>query len=133
MKYYPLPVVRVILTNERDEILFLKRANEKYEPGKWCLPGGKVEYGQTLEDACKDEVKQETDLDISNLERLFYKEDLPSKKYKLHCIDFYYAAQYKGEVKINDESSEYAWVHPAKFKDIEIAFNQREALEKIVK
>lgn len=45
-------------------ILFLKRAADKaVEPGKWCLPGGHIDEGETIEQAAARELKEEANLD----------------------------------------------------------------------
>ena len=53
-----------------------------YEPDSWCLPGGKQEYGETiLEDAVR-ETKEETNLDIKDLQVYCAVDDLqPGKHY----------------------------------------------------
>ena len=49
----------------RGKILLLKRHENDSEPGKWCLPGGSAEENESLLDAAKRELKEETGLDIS--------------------------------------------------------------------
>lgn len=39
-----------------------------FEPDSWCLPGGKQEYDETIFECAKREVKEETNLDVWNLE-----------------------------------------------------------------
>jgi len=125
---YPIPVVRVILKNPIDEILFLKRAS-KIGYDKWAFPGGKVEVGQTLEQACKDELKQETNLEIFDLKFFCYSEDLPSHEDKNHWIVFYFDAGYKGRLRINEESFDLKWIAFDDLKDYDIAFGHDRILE----
>jgi len=50
------------------KVLVVKRANnDKYNPGKFTLPGGKIELGETPEEACIREAKEETNLDVEIL------------------------------------------------------------------
>ena len=51
-----------IVTENKNEVLFEKRSDN----GMWCVPGGAIELGETLEQALKREVKEETSLDIFN-------------------------------------------------------------------
>jgi 8-oxo-dGTP diphosphatase len=93
MKSYPIPIARVILIDDLESVLFLKRPIGKYAGGKWCLPGGKVDIGQTVEQAAIDETKQETNLDVSGLSFLFYQDSLPDAQGPLHAIQFYFTAK----------------------------------------
>ncbi|MDO8627842.1 MAG: NUDIX domain-containing protein [Candidatus Diapherotrites archaeon] len=48
------------ICNSKDEVLFLLRSkNAKNEKGKWSIPGGTVEFMETLQDALKREVLEE--------------------------------------------------------------------------
>ncbi len=65
----------VILINDKGQILMGRRSNnpltadsEMHEEGTWSLPGGNIEYGETFYEAGIREVKEETDIDASNLE-----------------------------------------------------------------
>ena len=55
--------------------LLLKRTSAEY--GGWCLPGGKVDYGQEALDAVKNELIEETSLILDHAQFLFYQDSLP--------------------------------------------------------
>jgi len=130
---YPIPVVRIILQDKEGKILFLKRGNTKYESGKWCLPGGKIESGETAEEACKKETKEETNLDISNLKFLFYKEGASKiDKEITHWLNLYFKADFSGDIKLNKESSDYVWLNPKDIDKFDLAFNQKEIIKKFI-
>ena len=58
--------VRVLLTDQDGKILILKRSTDsKTNPGKWELPGGKVDQGESFDHALIREVYEETNLKIS--------------------------------------------------------------------
>ena len=63
MNKHPIPVVACGIIDDEDNILLMKRSKEPYKDF-WCLPGGKIEFAETIEDACKRELKEETGLDI---------------------------------------------------------------------
>lgn len=49
-----------IIINDKNEVLLIKRsANLENEPGKWARPGGKVEFGETVEEAVVREMGEE--------------------------------------------------------------------------
>ena len=52
-----------IIRNERGQILLLQRSyQDDFQPGKWCLPGGKIEPGEIAEYAAARELLEETNL-----------------------------------------------------------------------
>ena len=57
-----MKIVLLIIKNEKDEILFLLR---KKKPFGWSLPGGKVNDGETLEQAIIREIMEETGISVS--------------------------------------------------------------------
>lgn len=129
----PISIICVILKNKKGEILFLKRKNTNYGYGKWSLPGGKIEFGESAEHACIREIKEETNLEISDIKFLFYDNGLPIKgETDMHCIDLYFGANFLGEIKLDNESSEFAWIHSGKMDNFDIAFNQKEVIKKFV-
>ncbi len=130
---YPMIAVRVILSNENGEILFLKRKNTNYANGKWCLPGGKIEAFQKAEDVCKKEIKEETNLDISKIKFLFYNDDLPIKNESdMHFLGLYFTANFSGKIMLNEESSEFSWINPNELNKFDIAFNQDKIVKKFL-
>jgi 8-oxo-dGTP diphosphatase len=127
---FPVPSVRAIILNEKSEILFLKRAINDSYGGKWCLPGGKVDYGMSIEQALVNEVKEETNLDASETKFLFYLDGLPDEEYKDHYIIFYFECKVRGEIELNDESSEFVWINKSNLRRYNIAFKNDLAIEK---
>lgn len=66
-------IVNGILSIDGRILLAKRAADKKIAPGKWHLPGGHVEFGETAEAALKREFKEEFDLDITvgRIERAF--------------------------------------------------------------
>ena len=58
----PVPATAVVVFNERHELLLVQRGQEPGK-GKWCLPGGFQEMGETPEQCCLRELLEETGLD----------------------------------------------------------------------
>lgn len=68
---YPRPAVTVdalVLCKQRAELLLIQRKNEPFK-NSWALPGGFVDMNETLEEAVKRELKEETNLTISSLKQ----------------------------------------------------------------
>jgi 8-oxo-dGTP diphosphatase len=58
--------VGAVVWNDRGEVLLIRRVNPPRQ-NEWSLPGGKVEFGETLRDALAREVREETGLEIAIL------------------------------------------------------------------
>lgn len=57
--------VGALIFNDKDELLLTKRGEKaKNERGKWEIPGGAVEFGETIANALKREIKEELDIEI---------------------------------------------------------------------
>ncbi len=63
--------VGALIFNDQNQFLMMKRGQKaKNEVGKWEIPGGSVEFGETFEQALKREIKEETGVDIKVIELL---------------------------------------------------------------
>jgi mutator protein MutT len=129
---FPLSGVRAIIQNNNNEILFLKRADWDNFGGKWCLPGGKIDFGQKVEDAVKREIKEETNLDCTSTQFLFYLDRLPVKEGDMHLITFYFLCNVKGDIKLNDESAEFKWVDKKNYKDYDLILGNDEGIRRFL-
>ncbi len=125
---FPIPVVRLIVKDDQGRVLILRRANSVHATGSWCLPGGKVDYGNTVEEAATRELEEETSLVCHSLRFLFYQDSLPPEPGEMHCINLYFECEASGNLVLNQESSEYAWIEPSDLKGYEIAFRNDLAL-----
>ena len=126
----PYLAVRAIITNESGKVLILKRANTAEGDGKWCLPGGNIEYGETIEETVAREIMQETSLNCTDIRFLFYIENPPSEESELHYINLVFVCGAEGKVKLNYESSDHAWIDLTDLPDYKIAFKNDEILRK---
>ena len=112
--------VRVLLTYQDDKILILKRSTDsKTNPGKWELPGGKVDQGESFDHALIREVYEETNLKIS-LEHI-----VGASEQNLHIIRAVHIIMsgkiVEGELNLSSEHEGYAWVLIETLPDYELA------------
>jgi 8-oxo-dGTP diphosphatase len=114
-KLYPdLPIVGVgAVIIDHGKLLLEKRGNEPAK-GKWSIPGGVVELGESLENAVIRETKEETCLDIEapHLIDVVYQVDLDEQgrvKYHFVIIDYFVTVK-GGQVKAASDADELQWV-----------------------
>lgn len=85
----PFPTVDVIIEMGNDRIVLIERKNPPYG---WALPGGFVDYGESLEEAAVREAFEETGLVIKNL-RQFRAYSDPQRDPRHHTITFVFIAE----------------------------------------
>lgn len=107
---FPEPTVGAFIFNQAGELLLLK--SHKW-PGKYVVPGGHVELGERIEEAAIRETKEETGLDVFDLEFINFQQFIydPSFWKPRHFIFFDYACKTDSlTVQLNDEAEEHVWV-----------------------
>lgn len=99
-------------------LLLVRRANE---PGRglYSLPGGRVELGESLEQAVHREVDEETGLRIAIVGFAAIREVLPPAGGAGHFVVLSYAARWvSGEVRLNEELDDFRWIDPGDLGDL---------------
>ena len=95
----PVPTVDIII-RVQGGIILIERKNP---PFGWALPGGFVDYGESLEDAAVREAKEETSLDV-NIIRQFHSYSDPSRDERLHTITTVFVAESDGKPEAADDA-----------------------------
>jgi ADP-ribose pyrophosphatase YjhB (NUDIX family) len=95
----PFPTVDIIIEVENG-IVLIKRKNPPYG---WALPGGFVDYGESLEKAAIREAKEETSLDIKLISQLGAYSD-PERDPRHHSISVVFRARAEGEPEAADDA-----------------------------
>ena len=118
----PIPTVDIII--ESDEgVLLIKRKNP---PEGWALPGGFVDYGESLEAAAVREAKEETGLDVK-LIRQFHSYSEPSRDPRHHTITAVFVATAGGKAVAGDDALETGIFNKDNLPE-QIAFDHRDIL-----
>ena len=114
-----LPRVRVAVVVVRGDRLLLVR-HRKGERTYWLLPGGGLDYGETIEDCARREVLEETGLSIEVKKFLFLSEAIAPDKSR-HIVNLYVlGAAMGGSLTTPEEDAieEVAWVPFAEIKGL---------------
>jgi 8-oxo-dGTP diphosphatase len=118
----PIPTVDIIIEFQ-GSIVLIKRKNP---PEGWALPGGFVDYGETLESAALREAKEETGLNIE-LTKQFHTYSDPKRDARHHTITTVYIAKAHGSPIAGDDAKE-AGIFKRGALPEQIAFDHREIL-----
>ena len=116
----PIPTVDIIIEIESKGIVLIKRKNP---PFGWALPGGFVDYGESLEEGAVREAKEETDLDVELIEQ-FHTYSNPNRDPRHHSISTVYIAKANGIPQAKDDAIEIGIFNGSNLPD-EIAFDHR--------
>lgn len=103
----------VLVFNKLGEI-FLAKSSGKWG-NNWCVPGGHLEYGESIGDCVRREVLEETNIEIQDIRFVSVAENIfPPHRPEKHFIFLNYRAVAKedGLIKLNDEHLEYIWIKP---------------------
>ena len=119
---------KVVIRNAEGECLLLKRAmSSKNNPGKWDLPGGKVDAGENLEDGLLREVIEETGLTIS-LQRVLGAAEYESPTNRIAYLILEGLAQ-SSRVRLSSEHDDYIWVDRHDLAKVDLAEQFRPFIE----
>lgn len=127
--YTPLLAVRAFILDNDGQVLILKRAAEDEYGDLWCLPGGKVDFSQTAEEAIIREIQEETSLVCISAQFLFYMDGLPEEPNDNHYLTLFFECKVKGSLRLNHESSEFSWIGPEDIDIYKFAFDSDEAIQ----
>ncbi len=118
----PVPTVDVIIEFEGG-IVLVERRNP---PRGWALPGGFVDYGESVESAAAREAMEETGLALSGL-RQFHVYSDPKRDCRMHTMTTVFVARGRGELRAGDDALS-ARVFAGSLPE-EVAFDHRSIIE----
>jgi 8-oxo-dGTP diphosphatase len=112
-----------------DNILLVRRARSPAK-GFYSLPGGRVEFGETLHAALSREVDEETTLKIEIAGLAGWREVVPGASGGGHYLIMSFAARWvSGEVVLNDELDDFKWLKPDALGDLKLTGGLPEVIE----
>lgn len=123
----PYPTVDIIIEMKNNDencgIILIKRKNPPYG---WALPGGFVDYGESLEAAAVREAREETSLDIKLLYQMHTYSD-PNRDPRKHTITTVYVAEAAGIPIAQDDAQEIGIFIRSEI-DFPLAFDHKQIL-----
>ncbi len=110
-------------------VVLIQRSNP---PFGFALPGGFVDYNESLEDAVRREMKEETDLDLEDL-RQFHTYSEPGRDPRFHTIGTVFIAKGEGKPKAGDDAAGLKIVKFDEIEKFDLAFDHKKILQDYLK
>jgi phosphoglycolate phosphatase-like HAD superfamily hydrolase/ADP-ribose pyrophosphatase YjhB (NUDIX family) len=130
---HPICTVGAAIFNDAGEVLMVR--TQKWS-NLWGIPGGKTKFGETSEAALRREIKEETNLEIAEIEFVLVQDCIHSKEFyrDAHFVLLNYRCHVSGgvDVRLNDEAQEFRWVSLADAMKMKLNEPTRVLLEKIM-
>ncbi len=128
------PASAVAILNSNRELLMLHRKDNK----KWTMPGGTMEFGESLTDCALREVKEESGLDVEIKDiigtytdpniRVAYSDGEVRQEFTI----VYYGEALNYDVSLDDESSQFKWLSLDKVLELPLADSQRRRINDVI-
>ncbi len=132
---FPIPAVGVAVISDKGRILMIRRGKPPAE-GLWSVPGGTIELGETILEAAKREVLEETCLEcrpyaVYDAIDAIYRDE--NQKLRFHYVILYVAATCKeSQPHARDDATEARWFTLDEIRNIPTPGRTVQLLEKIV-
>ncbi len=101
--------VKAIVRRDDGAVLLIKRApRSETDPGRWDLPGGKMDYGEQITDALVRETQEETGLTVTP-GRPFHVTHFTKDPFWVTSVTFE-CPRFEGEIRYSDEHVGHTWL-----------------------
>lgn len=126
----PLLAVDCVAFDAKGRLLLIRRANPPFQ-GQYALPGGFVDVGETVEDACRRELMEETGVKAGKLTLIGVYSD-PARDPRGHTVSPAYLTRLRSAApKAGDDAASAEWVE--NWRSLKLAFDHNKIVRDAVK
>ena len=112
----------------KDDKILLGKRNKKNAFGKWVLPGGRVDWGETIKETAIRETKEETGLDVE-IKRFVCHKEIVRPDVGYHRVVFFHLAELKSEeIVTGDDLSEAGFFTINEIKELDTVLSVEDVL-----
>ena len=135
-EYPDVPLVAVGAIVARDGRVLLVRRGQPPSEGMWAIPGGRVELGETLQEAAEREIKEETGLTIDarnpfHTFDVILRDEAGSVRFHYVIVDLL-ADYVSGTLHPGDDAREARWVTYGELEELSVNRTTLEVLKKVI-
>jgi len=130
---FPEPTVGALIFDPEGKVLLIK--SHKWGD-RYVIPGGHIELGEKIEDALRREIREETGLEIYDVEFFLLQEFIFDKTFykKRHFLFLDHICKTtSAQVTLDQEGQEYVWVYPEEALDLQVEPYTRRMIEEYMK
>ncbi len=128
----PVATVGALISDGAGRVLMIR--TQKWS-NTWGIPGGKIEYGEPAIDALRRELREETNLDVTDIEFVMVQDCIRSPEFYREAhfllLNYFCRALPGREVKLNEEAQEFRWVTVEEAKDLRLNHPTRRLLARV--
>ena len=129
---HPISTVGALIFDETGRTLMIR--TRKWS-NLWGIPGGKIKFGESAVDALRREIKEETNLDISEIDLVLVQDCIHSREFyrDAHFVLLNYTCRVAGgaDVSLNDEAQEFCWATTDRAMEMKLNTPTRNLLEQV--
>lgn len=126
----PLLAVDCVVLDSESRVLLIRRGNEPHR-GQYALPGGFVDVGETVEDACRRELMEETGVKAGRITLVGVFSD-PARDPRGHTVSVAFLTRVRSAKAVaGDDAAAVEWV--ANWQRQDLAFDHKKILRKAMR
>ena len=134
---YPVrPILAVGTIVVRNGHVLLARRGKPPSQGKWSVPGGAVDVGESLEDAARREIREECGIEVELTDTIEVIQRVTrdeTQRVRFHYVIVDYVARWAGgEPRPSPEASEVRWVRPEEFDGLDMTAGTAEVIRRML-